>query len=153
MGLTRTFTVILIGAVVSFLVIIFATHLILKPVDLAVKMQNAERSNIDRAMFESDFRRANWLAVLVINPAIGLAVGLFVGFFQKTKAGIIAAACVLPQFLFRLYANGWAGWSDDRLRPLLGHQFLVFLPAILVAHYVWRLTNRAGRVARTRNGK
>lgn len=141
MNLTRTFTVILVGVVASFLMMIVATHLILKPVDLAVKMQNANRSDNDRAVFQRDFQRAHWLAVLMINPLMGLAVGLFVGYFQKTRASITATACLMPQFFFRLYANGWAGWSDDRLPPLLGHQLLVFLPAVFVAHYVWRLTN------------
>jgi hypothetical protein len=142
MSLTRTFTVILVGIAASFLVMATASHLILKPVNLAIKMQNANRSDNDRTIFQQDFQRAHWLSVLLINPSIGLVVGLFVGFFQKTRASITAAACLLPQFLFRLYANGWAGWSDERLPPLLAHQFLVFLPAIVVAHYVWGFKNR-----------
>lgn len=147
MSLMRTFTVILVGVVASFLFMASAAHLILKPVDLASKMQNANRSNDDRTIFQRDFQRAHWLTVLLINPSVGVAVGLFVGFFQKKGAIITAAACLLPQFLFHLYANGWAGWSDERLPPLLGHQFLIFLPAIVIAHYVWRLRKR--RVAQT----
>ena len=142
MSLTRTSMVILIGIVASFLVMAIAAHLLLNPVNLAIKMQNGNRSDTDRTSFQQDFQRAHWLSVLLINPLIGLVVGLFVGFFQKTRVSITAAACLLPQFLFRLYANGWAGWSDDRLLPLLGRQFLVFLPAVVIAHYVWRLTNR-----------
>ena len=105
-------------------------------------MQNANRSRDDRKVFERDFQRAHWLTVLLINPSVGIAVGLFVGFFQKTRASITAAACLVPQFLFHLYANGWAGWSDEWLLPLMGHQFLVLLPAIVVAHYVWGFKNR-----------
>jgi hypothetical protein len=142
MSLTRTFTVVLVGVVASFLLMASAAHLILKPVELASRMQSANHSTDDRAVFERDFQRAHWLTVFLINPSVGLAIGLFVGFFQKTRASITAAACLVPQFLFHLYANGWAGWSDERLPPLLGHQFLVFVPAILIAHYVWRFRNR-----------
>ena len=142
MSLIRTFTVILVAVVASFMLMASAAHLILKPVDLASKMQNANRSRDDRKVFERDFQRAHWLTVLLINPSVGIAVGLFVGFFQKTRASITAAACLVPQFLFHLYANGWAGWSDERLLPLMGHQFLVLLPAIVVAHYVWGFKNR-----------
>ena len=141
MSLTRTSMVILVAIVASFLVMATAAHLILDPVDLAIKMQNANRSDNDRTIFQQDFQRAHWLSVLLINPLIGLVVGLVVGFFQKTRVSITAAVCLLPQFFFRFYANGWAGWSDDRLLPLLGRQFLVFLPAVVIAHYVWRLTN------------
>lgn len=142
MSLTRTFTVVLVGIVASFLLLASAAHLILKPVDLARKMQNAHRSTDDRAVFEREFQRAHWLSVFLINPVVGLAIGLFVGFFQKTRASITAVACLVPQFLFGVYADGWVGWSDERLSPFLGQQFLVFLPAIIVAHYVWRLRNR-----------
>jgi hypothetical protein len=147
MSLTRTFTVILVGIAASFLVMATASHLILKPVNLAIKMQKANRSDNDRTIFQQDFQRAHLLSVLLINPSIGLVVGLFVGFFQKTRVSITAAACLLPQFLFRLYANGWAGWSDERLPPLLAHQFLVFVPAIVVAHYVWAFKNRRATAA------
>jgi hypothetical protein len=142
MSLMRTFTVILVAGVASFLLMASAAHLILKPVDLASKMQNANRSTDDRAAFERDFQRAHWLTVLLINPSVGFAVGVFVGFFQKTRSVITAAACLVPQFLFHLYANGWAGWSDERLPPLVAHQFLVFLPAMVAAHYLWRFKNR-----------
>jgi hypothetical protein len=95
--------------------------------------------------YQGTFRLS--LCSLCSNPSMGLVVGLFVGFFQKTRASITAAACLLPQFLFRLYANGWAGWSDERLPPLLAHQFLVFVPAIVVAHYVWAFKNRRATAA------
>jgi hypothetical protein len=142
MTLTRTFAVILIAVIGSFLFLASAAWIVLKPVDLAVEMQNANRSTNDHTAFERDFQRARWLTVLLINPSLGLAVGLFVGFFQKTRASITAAACLLPQFLFQLYANGWRGWSDERLPPLLAHEFLVFISAIIIAHYVWRLRHR-----------
>lgn len=140
--MTRTFAVVLLGAVVSFLLMAAAAHLILNPIDLASKMQNANRSDNDRAIFQRDFQRAHWLTVFLINPSVGLAVGLFVAFFQKSRPSITAAACLLPQFLFHLYANGWAGSANQGLPPLLGHQFLVFLPATVIAHYAWKLRNR-----------
>jgi len=144
MRLTRTFVVVLVGVLASFLLMASAAHLVLKPVDLAGKMQSANRSNDDRAVFERDFQRAHWLTVFLINPSVGIAIGLFVGLFQKTRASVIAAACLVPQFVFHLYANGWTGWSDQSLPPLLGHQLLIFLPAMIIGHYVSRLRNRPG---------
>jgi hypothetical protein len=147
MSLARTLAVIVAGAVISFLVMATAAHLLLKPVDLAIKMQNASRSKSDSEIFQRDFQRAHWLSVLLINPSVGICVGLFVGFFQKTRTGSIAVACLLPQFLFRFYANDWVGWSDERLLPFLGHQFLVLLPATGIASYVGKLRNRVSRQA------
>ena len=142
MSLLRTFTVILVAVIMSFLLMASAAHLLLKPVDLAGEMQNASRSMDNRTLFERDFQRAHWLTVLLINPLIGLAVGLFVGFFQKWRASVIAALCLVPQFAFHLYADTPAGGSGERFLTLLAHQCLVFLPAVVIAHYVWKLRNR-----------
>jgi hypothetical protein len=83
MSLARTLAVIVAGAVISFLVMATAAHLLLKPVDLAIKMQNASRSKSDSEIFQRDFQRAHRLSVLLINPSVGICVGLFVGFFQR----------------------------------------------------------------------
>jgi hypothetical protein len=68
MNLTRTTSVILVGAVIRFLVIAIAAHLTLGPIGLATEMQNADRSPANREVFQHDFRRAHWLSVLAGFP-------------------------------------------------------------------------------------
>jgi hypothetical protein len=124
MSLIRTFTVILVGVVASLLLLATEARFILNPVCLA------------------DYQRAKLLSVLLIDPLLGGAIGLFVGFFQKTRVGITAIACLLPQFIILIYPDGGAGWWNDRLPHVLGPQLLMFVPAIVTAHYVWKLRNR-----------
>jgi hypothetical protein len=147
MNLTRTALVILAGAVISFVVIATAAHLALRPVSLATEMQNADRSSADREVFQHNFLRAHWLSVVVINPVTGIVIGLFVGLLQKSKLGLVAALCLLPQLLFWIFTTDWTGWSDERLLPMFAHQSLMFLPAIGIAYYVGRLRNRVPHAA------
>jgi hypothetical protein len=105
MSLTRTVLVILVGAMISFLVIATAAHVTLRPVGLATEMQNADRSQADREVFQHDFQRAHWLSVLIINPVTGVVIGFFVGLLQKSKPALTAGLCLLPQLLFWIFTT------------------------------------------------
>ncbi len=81
------------------------------------------------------------IAAYLVAPLAGLAVGLFVGLFQKIRPTIIAASCLVPGFLYELRSDHARLWmhSGQGVLRYGATQSLPFIAAILAAAICNRL--------------
>ena len=50
--------------------------------------------------------RSGRISLYVVSPFAGLAVGIFVGLLQKTRALIVTVSCLIRDYLYALFTGG-----------------------------------------------
>ena len=78
-----------------------------------------------------DFHRAMGLITYVINPLVGLAVGIFVGLLQKKYAAIMAIACLIPDWLVGFLGDHARIWTHSKAGIV--HYFLIVTSPFVIA--------------------
>lgn len=86
---------------------------------------------------------SNWYAYFVLKALVGATVGLFVGFLQKRRRGLVAAMCLLPGFLLQIASRPYPIRTAGGFLALLLSEVLGLLIALLI---VRRLSD-AGRAS------
>ena len=85
-----------------------------------VKAFNTPPSSPQWKEIAQQLERSGRIELYVISPLAGLAVGIFVGLLQKSRALIVTASCLIPDFLYSLLSDHARLWSHSVLGVLLG---------------------------------
>lgn len=80
--------------------------------------------------------RLNWLAYFVLKSLVGAAVGVFVGFFQKNKAGLVAVVCLLPGFLLQAASRSYPIRTGPGFVIFILGEALGLFTAFAIARYL-----------------
>ena len=140
----RTAVVLVVGVFLSFVLLSLAGYVLASHVGLAHGLSEASRSPSECSSCGTQFVRAGLWSRFVVEPIIGLGVGLFVGIFQKKRVGLIAVGCLIPLFLFEIAGRRWADWSSLSLLIEVGSMLLQAAIAVLAAWFISRLMSRFG---------
>lgn len=139
---TRTFAAVLGGVTLSFVVpLILARVFLPDELKLIAKAFVTPSNSPEWTEISHQFHRTELIAVYVINPLAGLAVGIFVALLQRSRALIFAAGCMIPDFLYGLLGNRprmWVGSTRGILYYLFDHS-LPFMAALLIAALCQRI--------------
>jgi hypothetical protein len=144
----RSLGVFLLGTALAVIVSAVLQHFLLPNFGqlvarvLATPPNNPEWYEIGPAL-----RRSAAISVYIIDPLVGLTVGLFVGLFQRERPAIVAAGCLLPDFFQGLlsdHAKLWMGSPFGVLRFTFQHS-LPFVAAIIVAMFCQHLISHRFR--------
>src|SRR6266545_3936233 len=65
-----------------------------------VKAFNTPPTSSQWGEISRQLERSGRISLYVIDPVVGLAVGIFVGLLQKNRALIVTASCLIPDFLY-----------------------------------------------------
>jgi len=116
----RTIAVFL-GGVLLWMVTTAALELALDPNggQWIVKAFNTPPSSPQWKEIAQQLKRSGRIELDVISPLAGLAVGIFVGLLQKSRALIVTASCLIPDFLYSLLSDHARLWSHSVLGVLL----------------------------------
>lgn len=115
----RTFAVFL-GGVVLLLITTAALELVLDPNggQWIVKAFNTPPNSPQWGEIARQLERSGWISLYVVSPFAGLAVGIFVGLLQKSRALIVTVCCLIPDFLYALLSDHAKLWAHSVLGVL-----------------------------------
>ncbi len=91
-----------------------------------------------RSEFYQRLNHSVAVSVYVVNPLVGLTVGIFVALFEPTWTKIVAACCLIPDFAFVLVEDKTKYWSHS-LTGVATFAFdhaLPFIAAVLTAGFL-----------------
>jgi|SRR5271155_63783 hypothetical protein len=132
----RTVIVLLGGVALSFAVAALLAHFLTPDAGKLIGwMFAALPSNPQWPEVSSRWHHVSVISSYVIPPLTGLAVGLFVGLLQMRSAAVVAACCLLPDFLAQFMLDTpklWAKSPAGILSYVLVHS-LPFVAAALAA--------------------
>jgi ABC-type glycerol-3-phosphate transport system permease component len=147
---TRTLGVFLVGVVLSIVVPILSMYFLQPHFNqLIARVFTTPPNNHDWDEIWSALRRSAAISTYIIEPVAGLAVGLFVGLFQRERPAIIAAGCLIPEFLhgfFVDHAKFWMRSAVGILHFTFQHS-LPFVAAIVAATLCHRLLSNKATVS------
>lgn len=87
--------------------------------------------------------RVNWIVTrYIIGPLMGIGVGLFVGLLQRSRPGLTAAICVLPETWKTAVSVVFYRVPVVERVEVIGRNLLPICCSILVAVAIWRIRNR-----------
>lgn len=78
----------------------------------------------------------------VADPLAGLAVGVFVGFFQRNKAALVAAICWMPEVLLLIFGTRFLQDPVAGITQIIPGKLITIGCSSLTAYLVWLVKNR-----------
>jgi hypothetical protein len=146
----RTLAVFVGGVVLGFALSV-ALELLLDPDggQWIAKAFNAPPTSPQWGEISRQLERSGKISLYVINPLVGLAVGIFVGLLQKNRALIVTASCLIPDFLYGVLTDHAKLWAHSILgiaRYAL-HSSLPLAVALAAAALCHRFMNNRRRLS------
>ena len=146
----RTFAVFLGGVLLSIAIGV-ALELVLDPNagQWIAKAFNTPPTSPQWGEISRQLERSGRISLYVINPLVGLAVGIFVGLLQKNRVLIVTASCLIPDFLYGLLTDRAKLWAHSMLGILryTVHNSLPFATALVAAAFFHHFTNNRRRIS------
>ncbi len=139
-SLFRTVGVILGGVVLSFVLAVVLTMTIAPHTGRLLGYQMGWiplPTTSSRIEVAHQIRINTFVVRWIITPLIGVGVGLFVGLFQKSRPGLVAAICLMPETWRTIVPLLFYRISKATVPDLLSISC-----SILVAIAVWRFRNK-----------
>jgi hypothetical protein len=98
----------------------------------------------EQVTFVHQLRQSVLITVYLVNPLVGILVGIFVGLLQKNYAMIVAALCLVPDFLFGIFADHGRVWTHslNGIITYLMDNSLPFIAAVLTTGTVRYMLDR-----------
>ena len=87
--------------------------------------------------------RSGRISLYVVSPFAGIAVGIFVGLLQKSRALIVTVSCLVPDYLYALFTDHAKLWAHSVLGVLRYSltRSIPFATAVAAAAICHRLIN------------
>lgn len=139
----RTAAVFLGGVVLSLVAsAVLVTVLLPNSGELIVKMFNTPPTSPKWNELWIQWQHATHITVFIIGPLVGIAVGVFIGLFQRRNAVLLAIFALVPDFLMGVVGDRARYWSHSISGVALYalHHSFPFIAAAFSTYIVQRLS-------------
>jgi hypothetical protein len=144
----RTLAVFITGVVLTFVLSSVLVYVFMPQGNLTIARALAAPPNDPHwNQMWQDIHRMGLTIVFLINPVVALAVGVFVGLLQKTRVALIAAACLVPDFLEGMFSDPVRLWAKSASGAVLfafqsGLPFIVAIATALLCRRLLQLNRQ-----------
>jgi hypothetical protein len=148
----RTFVVFLCGVLLSVVAAACLEYVFGRNAPALISRLYTPIPPDQRALFYKQLFHFASVTVYVVDPLVGVVVGLFVGLLQRTHAMTVAACCLIPDFMLGFVDDTRKVWAHS-VRGISIYSFdhaLPFAAAMVTAaacQYLLSLRHRATRTA------
>jgi hypothetical protein len=101
----RVVAVFVGGVLLNFLLLAFASQILLKQLEPGRYWSDAQHSAAAYNALPRTVRVKEMWVVFVAVPMIGCLIGMYAAFVQREKAPLLAVACLLPMFVYVAFTS------------------------------------------------
>jgi hypothetical protein len=137
-ALARTLGVIIGGAILGQLLSGIFTSAIVPNLGAIVLYRYNPTLQPGMRGHEEEIRHGMLLLRYVADPLAGLAVGMFVGCFQRSRPAIVALSCWMPEVFFLIVGTNFLRSPLAGITQVAPGELLTIACSISAAQLVWR---------------